>query len=197
MKRTLPEDFSFAADLVAVGASAGGIDALLTLLDQVPAPLHVPIVVVLHLPDDRESRLADLFSTRLKVAVDEAQPHAPIEPRVYFAPPGYHLLVEQDLTFSLNCEPPVQFSRPSIDVLFESAAEACGERLLGILLTGANEDGARGLARIQELGGLTAVQDPAEAGHATMPAAAIRLRPPAYILPLAGLRSLLHTAVHR
>lgn len=197
MKTGLPAGFSFAADLVVVGGSAGGIDALLAVLEDLPSPLGVPVVIVLHLPEDHESRLVEVFANRLQVPVREAQPHAPIEPAVYFAPPGYHLLVEEDRSFSLSCEPPVMFSRPSIDVLFESAAEACGERLLGVLLTGANEDGAQGLARIQELGGLTAVQDPSEAGHSTMPLAAIRLRQPGYVLPLAGLRDLLHTVASR
>jgi two-component system, chemotaxis family, protein-glutamate methylesterase/glutaminase len=195
MKHTLPEDFSFDAELVAIGASAGGIDALLVLLDGLQAS-RCPIVVVLHLPDDHDSHLVDVFGARLRLPVEEAQPHEPIAPgRLYFAPPGYHLLVEPDLSFSLSCEPPVLYSRPSIDVLFESCAEACGERLLGIVLTGANEDGAAGLARIHALGGLTAVQDPAEAAHSVMPEAALRLAKPDFVLPLAGLRGLLHTVV--
>lgn len=198
MNQELPEGFSFEADLVAIGASAGGIDALLLLFGDIEPPLAAPVVVVLHLPDDRESRLVDVFAARLRIPVQEAQPHAPLQPGVlYFAPPGYHLLVEQDLSFSLSCDPPVHFSRPSIDVLLESCAEACGERLLGIVLTGANEDGARGLARVKELGGLTAVQDPADAGHATMPEAAIRLAGPDFVLPLAGLRGLLQTVLRR
>jgi two-component system, chemotaxis family, protein-glutamate methylesterase/glutaminase len=198
MKHEVPEGFSFDAGLVAIGASAGGIDALLLLFQDLEPPLAAPVVVVLHLPHDRESRLVDVFSTRLRIPVAEAQPHASLQRGVlYFAPPGYHLLVEADLSFSLSCEPPVHFSRPSIDVLFESCAEACGDRLLGIVLTGANEDGALGLARIRELGGLAAVQDPAEAGHRTMPEAAIRLAGPDFVLPLAGLRGLLHTVLRR
>lgn len=198
MKRALPEGFRFDAQLVAIGASAGGVDALLALLQELQPPLTGAVAIVLHLREDHESRLAEVFQARLQVPVEEAQPHAPVEPgHVYFAPPGYHLLVEEDRSFSLSCDPPVLFSRPSIDVLFESCAEACGERLLGILLTGASEDGARGLRRIHELGGLTAVQDPDEAAHPTMPEAAIRLAAPDYVLPLAGLRGLLHTALHR
>lgn len=195
MKRTLPRDFAFDANLVAIGASAGGIDALLALFEGLEASRSA-IVVVLHLPEDHDSRLVDVFGARLRLPVEEAQPHEPIAPgRVYFAPPGYHLLVEADRSFSLSCEPPVLFSRPSIDVLFESCAEACGSKLLALLLTGANEDGARGLARVHTLGGLTAVQDPAEAAHPTMPRAAVRLAAPDYVLPLAGLRRLLHTVV--
>ncbi len=196
MKRELPADFAFAAEAVAIGASAGGIDALLVLLEGVPATMRAPILIVLHLPEQHESRLPQVFGARLAVPVKEAEPHAPVEPgTVYFAPPGYHLLVEHDRSFSLSCDPPVLFSRPSIDVLLESCAEAWRERLACIVLTGANEDGARGLALIAELGGLTAVQDPAEAAHKAMPEAAIAAGRPDYVLPLAGLRRLLHTVV--
>ncbi|HET8745794.1 MAG TPA: chemotaxis protein CheB [Ramlibacter sp.] len=197
MKRELPAGFAFAAEMVAIGGSAGGVDALLTLLDGLP-PLRAAIVIVLHLPDWQESRLVDVFGLRLAAPVREAQPHAPIEPgHIYFAPPGYHLLVEQDRSFSLSCDAPVLFSRPSIDVLFESCAGAIGRRLAALLLTGANEDGAEGLASIQAAGGLCAVQDPDEAAHPTMPAAALRLAQPDFVLPLAGLRSLLHTVACR
>lgn len=196
MRRQLPPGFSFAAELVVIGASAGGVDALLALLQPLQPPVRAAIAVVLHLPDDRDSRLVEVFASRLRLPVAEAQSHGPVQPGwIHFAPAGYHLLVEADRSFSLSCDPPVQFSRPSIDVLFESAAEACGDRLAGLLLTGANEDGARGLARIQALGGLAAVQDPAEAAHPTMPAAALRLGRPDYVLSLAGLCDLLQTVV--
>jgi two-component system chemotaxis response regulator CheB len=198
MRHRLPDDFDFAADAVVIGASAGGIDALFGLLEELRPPLRAAIVTVLHLPEDRDSRLVDVFAQRLRIPVREAVAHAPIEAgTLYFAPPGYHLLLESDRSFSLSCEPPVLFSRPSIDVLLESAADAYGERLAGLILTGANEDGAQGLACIQRQGGLTAVQDPQEAAYPAMPAAAIALASPHYVLPLAGLRSLLHTVVRR
>lgn len=198
MRHDLPDRFSFPAEAVVMGASAGGIDALLALLEPLQPPLAVPVIVVLHLPDNHESRLVQVFGHRLRVPVAEAEPHAPVrDGHVYFAPASYHLLVEADRTFSLSCDPPVLFSRPSIDVLFESCAEAWGDRLVGMLLTGANEDGARGLAAIKAAGGLTAVQDPAEAAHPAMPEAAVRLAHPEFVLPLAGLRSLLHTVVQR
>jgi two-component system chemotaxis response regulator CheB len=153
-------------------------------------------VIVLHLPDQHDSRLVQVFGNRLQAPVQEAEPHAPVEPgTIYFAPPGYHLLVEVDHSFSLSCDPPVLHSRPSIDVLLESCADAYGERLAGLVLTGANEDGARGLARVRALGGLTAVQDPDEAAYKAMPRAAIAAAEPDYLLPLAGLRRLLHTVV--
>lgn len=198
MRRELPADFAFAAEAVAIGASAGGIDALFTLFDGLEPPVHAPVMVVLHLPEDHESRLVEVFGHRLRLPVREAQPHGPVAPgTVYFAPPGYHLLVEADQTFSLSCDPPVLFSRPSIDVLLDSCAEAYGPRLAALVLTGANEDGARGLARAKALGALTAVQDPAEAAHPTMPQAALAAAGPDFVLPLAGLRRLLHTVVRR
>lgn len=196
MRQDVPENFSFPAEAVVIGASAGGIDALLALMEPLRPPLAMPVLVVLHLPDNHESRLVQVFGHRLRVPVAEAEPHAPVRDGcVYFAPPGYHLLVEADRSFSLSCDPPVLFSRPSIDVLFESCAEAWGERLVGMLLTGANEDGARGLATIKAAGGLTAVQDPDEAAYPAMPEAAVRLAHPEFVLPLAGLRSLLQTVV--
>ena len=196
MSRELPEQVDFAAQVLAIGASAGGVDALLALLQDLGAPPRASIVIVLHLPEGQDSRLVEVFAARLGLPVEEARPHAPVLPgHIYFAPPGYHLLVEADRSFSLSCEPPVLFSRPSIDVLFESCAEALGERAAGMLLTGANEDGARGLARIHERGGLTAVQDPSEAAYPTMPAAALRLAEPDFVLPVAVLRRLLHTVV--
>jgi two-component system chemotaxis response regulator CheB len=198
MKTDLPEWFRFEAEAVAIGASAGGIDALFTVLDDLQPPMHAPIIIVLHLPENHESRLVEVFASRLDVPVQEAQPGAPVRPgTVFFAPPGYHLLVEADRTFSLSCDPPVLFSRPSIDVMMESCAEAYGPGLVGMVLTGANEDGAQGLARIKACGGLTAVQAPQEAQHASMPQAAIAATDPEFVLPLAGLRSLLHTVVRR
>jgi two-component system, chemotaxis family, protein-glutamate methylesterase/glutaminase len=198
MNTAIPDGFAFEADAVAIGASAGGIDALFSLLQDLEPPVHAAIVVVLHLPEQHESRLAQVFGSRSRLPVEEAQPHAPVQAgTLYFAPPGYHLLVEADHSFSLSCDPPVLFSRPSIDVLLESCAEAYGNRLLGMVLTGANEDGARGLASIKACGGLTAVQDPAEASHVVMPEAAIRVADPEFVLPLTGLRALLHTVVRR
>lgn len=196
MSTTLPDDFAWRARAVAIGASAGGIDALFTLLDGLQPPVAAPILVVLHLPENHESQLVTVFGARVGVPVREAEPHAPVvSGTLYFAPPGYHLLVEADHSFSLSCDPPVLFSRPSIDLLLESCADAYGDGLAGIILTGANEDGARGLAQVRALGGLAAVQDPAEAAHAAMPAAAAALAQPDFVLPLAGLRRLLHTVV--
>ncbi|MDM0043286.1 chemotaxis protein CheB [Variovorax dokdonensis] len=179
-------------ELVAIGASAGGVDALLTLLQDLPSPWRLPVVVVLHLPEGHESRLPALFAERTRVAVHEAHDKLPIEAAsLYFAPSGYHLSVERDRCFSLSCEPPVLFSRPSIDLLMISAADAYGPALAGIVLTGANEDGARGLLSIRNAGGLTAVQDPDTALSPTMPQAALALHEPDVVRPLSGLREFL------
>lgn len=177
---------------VVVGASAGGIEALMTLLDDLPSPWRLPVVVVIHVPERRESLLARVFDQRLRVPVREAADKARIEDGVvYFAPPGYHLSIERQHVFSLSCEPPVLWSRPSIDVLMSSAADAYGPALAGVLLTGANQDGAQGMLHIHRAGGLTAVQDPAEAEVATMPRAALGLHAPDFVLPLRELRALL------
>ncbi|MDB5963822.1 MAG: chemotaxis protein CheB [Polaromonas sp.] len=179
-------------EAVIIGASAGGVEALLMLLSGLPERFRLPVITVLHLPEDRESQLAAIFRQRSPVAVHEAADKEAIVPgTLYFAGPGYHLSVERDRSFSLSCEAPVHFSRPSIDILMESAADTYGAGLAGILLTGANYDGALGLAKIRQRGGLTVVQDPAEAQVATMPEAAIRRLQPDLILRLQDIRSLL------
>ncbi|GAB3412625.1 chemotaxis protein CheB [Massilia agilis] len=181
-----------AIEAVVIGASAGGIDALLTLLPALPADLRLAVVCILHMPPDRESRLAELFDERLPQPVREAADKESIRPgTIYFAPPGYHLLVEQDRSFSLSCEPPVHFARPAIDVLMESAADAYGPALAGILLTGANQDGADGMAHIRACGGLAIVQDPDEAQVPATPMHAIRRCAPHLVLPLARIAALL------
>ncbi|HVZ44712.1 MAG TPA: chemotaxis protein CheB [Ramlibacter sp.] len=196
MKTSVPEDFDASADVVAIGASAGGVDALFTVLTGLRKPLRGSVIMVLHLPQDFPSRLAEVFSARLALQVEEAQPGAPVAPgKLYFAAPGYHLLVENDRTFALSCDPPVLFSRPSIDVLMESCADVYGRALAGVVLTGANEDGARGLAAVAARGGITAVQDPAEAVYPTMPRAAVAAARPDYVLPLAGLARLVQTVL--
>ena len=179
-------------EAVVIGGSAGGVDALVTLLPALPAGYRLPVICILHMPADRESRLAELFDERLPMPVREAADKEEIVPgTVYFAGPGYHLSVERDRTFSLSCEPPVHFARPAIDVLMESGADAYGAGLVGILLTGANHDGADGMAHIRARGGFTVVQDPADAQVATMPAAAIERSHPNLILPLARIHALL------
>ncbi len=179
-------------EAVVIGASAGGVEALGALLPALPAGYRLPVFCILHLPADRESRLAELFGERLPLPVREAADKQAIEPgTVYFAGAGYHLSVERDFTFSLSCEPPVHFARPAIDVLMDSSADAYGPGLVGILLTGANQDGAAGMAAIHAGGGLTVVQDPDDAQVATMPQSAIDRFSPHLILPLARIGALL------
>ena len=179
-------------EAVVIGASAGGFEALLAILKGLPPAYPMPLVAVLHLPDHHESRLAELFGYRLELQAREARDKEPLAPGVlYFAPPGYHLSIENDYSFSLSGEERVSYARPSIDVLFASAADAYGPSVAGILLTGANFDGAAGLAGMQVAGGLTVVQDPASAEVRTMPEAALRRMTPDLILPLAEINSLL------
>ena len=179
-------------EMVVIGGSAGGVDALVGLVPALPAGFGLAVTCILHLPPDRDSRLAELFAMRAALPVREARDKEPIQPgTVYFAGSGYHLSIEQDRSFSLSCEPPVQFARPAIDILMESAADVYGPALAGILLTGANYDGADGMCRIRERGGLTIVQDPEEAQASTMPEEAIRRCAPHLVLPLAGIRAVL------
>jgi len=175
-----------------VGGSAGGIDALLELLPALPATLQAAVLVVLHLPRDRRSLLVEIFQPRCALPLREAQDKDAITPgSVSFAPPDYHLLVDAGPRLALSVDAPLHFSRPSIDVLFESAADQYGERLVGILLSGANEDGVHGLQAIQAAGGLTIVQEPASASMPTMPQAAIAGLAVDHILPPEGIATLL------
>lgn len=170
-------------DAVVVGGSAGSVEALGLLLPDLPATLQAAVMVVLHLPRNRPSLLCNIFQPRCALPLREANDKEPIAPgTVYFAPPDYHLLVDAGPTLALSVDAPVHFSRPSIDVLFESAADAYGSKLIGILLSGANQDGARGLAAIEAGGGLAIVQDPASAGVRTMPDAAVARTTAAHIL---------------
>ena len=179
-------------EAVVIGGSAGGVDALRTLLPALPGGLTLPVFCILHLPGDRDSRLAELFGERLPVPVCEAADKQEIAPgTVYFAGSGYHLSIERDHTFSLSCEPPVAFARPALDVLMTSAADAYGPGLAGILLTGANHDGAEGMAAIHAGGGFTVVQDPQDAQVPTMPQEALRRFKPHLVLPLAAIHALL------
>jgi len=181
-----------ALDAVVIGTSAGGLAALDTLLGPLPATYRLPLLVVQHVPANGPTQLVEIFTRKTALRVREANDKERIEGgTLYFAPPGYHLLVEADFSLALSQDDAVFFSRPSIDVLFESAADAWGERVAGILLTGANEDGAAGLEAIARAGGLTVVQDPAEAEASAMPRAALQRFTPDHILPLRNIQQLL------
>jgi len=179
-------------EAVVIGASAGGVDALSILLPALPVGSTAAVFIVVHLPRDRPSLLADIFSHKCVVPVQEAQDKEPIRPgTVYFAPSNYHLLVDQGPHLALSVDDLVHHSRPSIDVLFESAADVYRDRLMGILLTGANEDGARGLAAVHDFGGTTVVQDPTTAHSPQMLLSALKLCTPKHVLPLPQIARLL------
>lgn len=173
---------------VAIGASAGAVDALSQILPALPAEFPVPVLIVVHVPPDRRNLLAPLFQAKCRMTVLEAEDKEPALPgTIYFAPPDYHLLVEAEGTLSLSTDAPVLHSRPSIDVLFESAADAYGPALVGVVLTGANNDGAAGLKAIADAGGIALVEDPAHAYADMMPQSALRACPAARVLPLAEI----------
>jgi two-component system chemotaxis response regulator CheB len=179
-------------ELVVIGASAGGVAALLALLAPLPAGHALPLAIVLHLLPRHASQLASVLTHHLGRPVHEPLDKEPVRPgAIYVAGADYHLLIEADRSFSFSSEPPVSFSRPSIDVLMQSAADAYGPAVAGMLLTGANMDGAEGMAAIHAAGGLTLVQSPLEAEVDTMPLAAIARATPDHVLPIGGLRRVL------
>lgn len=181
-------------EAIVIGASAGALEALSAILPELPRNFEVPILVVVHVPPDRHSLLSELLRAKCHVSVKEAEDKEPIVGgTVYFAPPDYHLLVEVERTLALSCDEPVLFSRPSIDVLFESAADAYGPALLAIILTGANHDGARGLQAVVASGGAALVQNPIGAFAPAMPDAAIQAVPGASVMSLDEIAATLQT----
>jgi two-component system, chemotaxis family, protein-glutamate methylesterase/glutaminase len=184
-----------ACEAFVIGASAGAVDALNLLLPMLPKEARAPIVVVVHLPPNRPSLLAELFAPRCQVRVREPEDKHPVAAgAVWFAPSNYHLLIERDRTFSMSIDEPIRFSRPSIDVLFETAAEAFGSALCALVLTGANDDGARGARAIRDAGGIVVVQDPRTAEAKEMPSAAIALANPQLVASLPEIAELLRQA---
>jgi two-component system, chemotaxis family, protein-glutamate methylesterase/glutaminase len=172
-------------ELICVGASWGGLDAVGRLLEDVPDDIDVPIVIAQHRHRmSAASTLAELLQLRIKRPVQDVEDKMPIERRnVYLAPPDYHVLVEPG-SFALSVDERVQYARPSVDVLFETAAYAYGPGVIGIILTGANADGAAGLALIKQRGGVAVIQDPSGAARRAMPDAAIAATAADAILPL-------------
>ena len=168
-----------------IGTSLGGLNALLTVLRGLPADLPVPIVLVQHRASSADSGLVDLLQQSTTLRVVEAEDKAVLEAgTLYVAPPDYHLLIEDKTSVALSTDPPLRSARPSIDVLFETAADAFGDAVVAVLLTGASADGACGLARIKARGGRAIVQDPETAECATMPSAGIAAAAIDYVLPL-------------
>ena len=179
----MPNDAPYEA--IVIGCSAGGVQALTALFSALPAGFPVPILVVLHVPPTGRSFFTECFGPRSVLPVREADEKQPVVPgSIYFAPADHHLLIESDRTFSLNRDDAVNFSRPSIDVLFETAADVYRDRLIGVILSGSNADGALGLKRIWDRGGCAIVQSPEEADFPEMPRFATDLTPLAEVLTL-------------
>jgi two-component system chemotaxis response regulator CheB len=180
-------------ELIAIGGSAGSLPVLRTILPQRASHPLPPIVIVIHVPAEGPALLHEVLGQHSALTVKQAEDKEPLQiDHVYFAPPGYHLLIEKNQRLALSVDPAVNYSRPSIDVLFESAATAYGSHLLAVLLTGASEDGAAGLARVDANGGRCAIQTPQSAESPTMPSAGLQRVPqPAYLMTPTQLGELL------
>ena len=178
--------------LVVIGASAGGLTALENLLTPLPENFAIPIILVQHISPDSENYMVTFLNEHCNLRVKEADEKEVVLPgTVYVAPPNFHVMIEEDFSITLSVEERVNFSRPSIDVLFETAAFSIHDHVIGIVLTGGNQDGAMGLKMIKESGGLTIVQAPEEAQVDIMPSAAISVAHPDYVLPLNEISELL------
>jgi len=173
--------------IVVVGASWGGLQALTTLVGGFPADFALPIVVIQHRSRDSTGALAELLQDASKLCVCEIEDKAPVVPgHIHIAPPDYHVLIDSGI-FGLSTEAPHRYSRPSSDITFESAAHGYKGDTIGVVLTGANQDGSDGLRLIVSVGGTAVIQDPATAESPTMPKAAMAAVPTATVLPLDGI----------
>lgn len=178
--------------LVVIGVSTGGVSALKRLLGELPADFPLPLLVVAHISPDADDGLAVLLDACCALRVKEADDQETATGgTAYLAPANYHLLVDRDGVLSLSVDPPVNYARPSVDVLFESAAAACGPAVVGVILTGAGCDGCAGLLAIQRRGGLAVVQEPADAEMAAMPGNALRTLQADHVLTLKDIPGLL------
>lgn len=177
---------------VIIGTSAGGLFALADLFKNLPSDYSLPVIVVQHRSKDPKDLLEEVLQTRCEIKIKQADEKEKIKSgRVYIAPPDYHLLIERDHSFSLSADAAVRFSRPSIDVLFESAAEVYKSQLIAIVLTGANKDGAAGIKAVKMNGGLVIAQDPMEAQFPFMPQAAVETNKVDHVLKLDKISSFL------
>lgn len=170
-------------EIFVIGTSAGGVEILSRILPAFKKTGFIKIAVVIHMPSSGPNLIPSLMQDRCELTVKEADSGEPmLADHIYIAPPDYHLCIEPDLTLSLSSEGPLNFSRPSIDILFESAAYTLPRKVAGILLTGANEDGAYGLTLIKKCGGLAIVQNPSDADYPTMPESALKLLRPDFLV---------------
>ena len=157
-------------EAIVIGVSSGGMNALNIIFSALPENFSIPIIIVQHLSARSDSQWIKLLNKKSSLEIKEADEKEKIEAGIiYIAPPNYHLMIEKDKKFSLTIDQRVNFARPSIDVLFESAAEAYKNKLIGMVLTGSNNDGTKGIKRIKECGGLIIIQDPKTAESAYMP----------------------------
>ncbi len=181
---------------VVIGVSTGGVSALKLLLGALPTDFPVPVMIVTHITPEADDSLAVLLDSICAIRVKEADELELLVPgTVYIAPANYHLLVERNLNLALSTDPPVNFARPSVDVLFESAAQVFGPALIGIILTGAGFDGGKGLAVVKDHGGLVIVQDPVDAEMDSMPKCALQLLKADYVIQLNELPAILISLV--
>jgi two-component system, chemotaxis family, protein-glutamate methylesterase/glutaminase len=179
-------------EAIVIGVSSGGMNAMKVIFSLLPKNFKTPFIIVQHIGKQSNNKWIELINNTSNICIKEADEKEKIaQGFAYIAPPNYHLLIEKTKTFSLTVDERVNFSRPSIDVLFESAAEAFKNKLIGVILTGSSIDGTSGLKRIKECGGVTIVQDPATAESDYMPASAIAAIQVDYILPLEGIIDLL------
>ncbi len=177
---------------VVIGVSSGGVQALKKLLGGLPADFPLPVLIVQHISPEAGSGMAKLLDDLCAIRVKEADEQDRLEPAtVYLAPPNYHLLVERGGVLALSADPPVSYARPSVDVLFETAAGVYRRGLIGMVLTGANWDGARGVQFVKQKGGVVIVQHPADADTPQMPQAALAAVEADYVVPLAEMPELL------
>ena len=182
---------------IVVGASAGGFHAVSQILGKLPPDFPIPLIVVQHRAKESQELFEEVLQRKCRIKIKQADEKEKIQSgNVYVAPPDYHLLIESDRTFSLSSDPPVQYSRPSIDVLFETAALAYKDKLVGIIHTGSNSDGAAGISAISKRGGVTIAQEPAEAQYALMAQASIDTHHVQHVWRLSEIRDFLQTLAY-
>jgi two-component system chemotaxis response regulator CheB len=179
-------------EAIVVGVSSGGMNAMKVMFSLLPKDFNTPVIIVQHIGGHSDGYWIKLLNEKSNLPIKEADEKEKIENgNVYIAPPNYHLLIEKDKTFSLTVDERVNYSRPSIDVLFESAAEAYADKLIGVILTGSNNDGTNGIKRVKECGGLAIIQNPETAESAYMPKSALAAIKPDYVLSLESITELL------
>ncbi|RYY54100.1 MAG: chemotaxis protein CheB [Chitinophagaceae bacterium] len=182
--------------LIVIGGSAGSLQVILKIISQLDADFRTPILLVLHRHVNADSPLEELIASRTNLIPRDIEEKEPIrDGHIYICPADYHVLIEEDFSFSLDYSEKVNFSRPSIDVVFRSAAEVFGEDLLCVLLSGANGDGAASLKFVKDNGGITVVQDPLDAQVPYMPLQALKIQEPDFILESSHIAALLNSKV--